>query len=616
MIPREFSVRIVVAIFFLLAILSTLAMSFILFFLLHNSIPFLSENGLLGVLTNLNWNPTGEPPAYGILPLIVGSILVTLGAMVISVPLSLGTTIYLSEYASHRVRSLMKPAIELLAGIPSVVYGFFGLVVLSEWIRVGFDKPSGTTWFAGSIILAIMALPTIISVAEDSLRNVDREYRAGSLALGATKWQTISQVVMPSALSGITAAVILGTGRAIGETMAVMMVTGNAALIPEPITNVFSPVRTITGTLGIEMGEVPIGSMHYHGLFMLAFVLLVITLGLNLGAILSFRRIKSSANNGKRRVLTKYVIPFLALVLLAVNLKLFILFICLGLMTIASKRIRPQTMEKIAYVVVVSSTLLVIGTLGVIMYQIVSNGLPGITWEFLTQAPSDLGRSGGVFPAIVGTVYLVIGAILISLPIGVGAAIYLIEYTKETWLTKVIRHGTELLNSTPSIVFGLFGFAFLVIYLNLGISLIAGQVTLALMVLPTIIRTTEESIKSVPGELRHGSLALGATKLQTIRRVVLPQAIPGILTGTIISIGRAAGETAPIMFTAVVFSQRFLPTSLTDPVMSLTYHLFILSTNIPGARQNQYATALVLMILVLGVYMVAALIRHKHENSK
>jgi len=252
--------------------------------------------------------------------------------------------------------------------------------------------------------------------------------------------------------------------------------------------------------------------------------------------------------------------------------------------------------------------------LGIILYYIIANGIGALSWEFLSQSPLDSGRAGGIYPAIIGTLYLVGGAILIALPIGIGAAVYLTEYTREGLLTKIIRTGVENLNGTPSIVFGLFGFAFLVLYLNLGISLLAGQITLALMILPTIIRTTEESLKSVPQSMREASLALGATKWQTVRKVVLPPAMPGILTGTILSIGRAAGETAPIMFTAVVFSQRFLPTSPLEPVMALPYHLFVLATSVPGAERNAYGTALVLLILVICLYLIAIMIRDRYKK--
>jgi phosphate transport system permease protein len=278
-------------------------------------------------------------------------------------------------------------------------------------------------------------------------------------------------------------------------------------------------------------------------------------------------------------------------------------------------RISPRTAELIAFCLITATAIIVVLILVILLQDIVIHGLPALSWEFLTQSPKDLGRAGGIFPAIIGTLYLVFGAILFALPLGMGAAIYLIEYTRESSLTRIIRTTVDLLNGTPSIVFGLFGLAFLVYFLNFGISLIAGQITLGLMVLPTIIRATEESLKNIPQSLREGSLALGATRWQTIYRVVLPPAIPGMLTGTILSIGRAAGETAPIMFTAVVFSQRYLPSSLGDPVMALPYHLYILATNVPGSSTNKYGTALVLLMLVIGIYTVAIVMRTHFQKK-
>jgi phosphate transport system permease protein len=201
------------------------------------------------------------------------------------------------------------------------------------------------------------------------------------------------------------------------------------------------------------------------------------------------------------------------------------------------------------------------------------------------------------------------------MPLGICAGIYLSEYAGGGRITKIIRIGIDNLNGTPSIVFGLFGMAFFVLYLDLGVCMLAGQLTLALMVLPTVIRTTEESVKSVPQTLREGSLACGATKWQTIRKAVLPSAIPGIIRGVILSIGRAAGETAPILFTAVVFSQRFIPDSPMKPVMALPYHLFVLSTAVPGSRTNSAGTALVLLILIIIIYAIAGAIRLKYKRS-
>ena len=222
------------------------------------------------------WYPTASPsPQYGLLPLLLGTLWVSLGAILLSLPFGIAVAVYLAEIADMRVRNFLKPVIELLAGIPSVVYGFFGLVVIVPFLQKTFQLPVGETALAGSIVLGIMALPTIITVAEDAMRNVPRAMKEASLALGATQWQTIYRVVIPYAKSGITSAAVLGIGRAIGETMAVLMVTGNAAVIPHTL---LEPVRTIPATIAAELGEVSAGGGHYQALFMLGVILFVITM--------------------------------------------------------------------------------------------------------------------------------------------------------------------------------------------------------------------------------------------------------------------------------------------------------------------------------------------------
>lgn len=222
------------------------------------------------------WYPTSQPsPLYGLLPLLLGTLWVSLGAILIALPFGLAVAIYLAELANERLRKILKPVIELLAGIPSVVYGFFGLVVIVPMIQRTFSLPVGETGLAGSIILAIMALPTIITVAEDAIRSTPRVMKESSLALGATHWQTIRKIIIPYSISGITAAGVLGVGRAIGETMAVLMVTGNAAVMP---TTLLEPVRTIPATIAAELGEAPAGGVHYEALFLLGCILFLLTL--------------------------------------------------------------------------------------------------------------------------------------------------------------------------------------------------------------------------------------------------------------------------------------------------------------------------------------------------
>ena len=618
------------SIFFIAAIFGVIIIFSILFFLLMEAYPLPTD--VWGFLLGTRWSPT-ESLQFGTYPLIVGTLLVTLGAMVLAIPLSIGGAIFISEIASARIRSIIKPAIELLAGIPSVVYGFFGLILLTTWIKDFFGVPTGETWLAGSIILGIMAIPTITTVAEDALKAVPREYKEGSLALGATKWQTISKVVIPSALSGITAAIILGIGRAVGETMAILMVCGNAAVIPTPIWNIFSPIRTLTSTLGIETAEVPVGSTHYHALFGIAVLLLIITFLINMSAVylLSVLQKRHGSTPGKNKpilsvtLLAKIKKIFTSIILLFLLLLLYlitgifvtaVLVALIALLWLMRKKISQRIMQKIAFSTIGASIIIILIFLGVILTYIIVSGAGALSWEFLTEAPRNLGRTGGISTPLIGTLYLATGAIAIALPIGVGASIYLTEYTKESTMTKIIRTGADLLNGTPSIVFGLFGFAFFVLYLKFGFSLIAGQITLAFMIIPTILRTTEEALRGVPQTIREGSYALGATRWQTIRRVVLPPAAPGIITGAILGIGRAAGETAPIMFTAVAFSS-FFPSSFLEPVNALPYHLYIIATNVPGsaARSAAGGTALVLLLLVIGFYSIAILIRNHYQKT-
>jgi phosphate transport system permease protein len=250
----------------------------------------------------------------------------------------------------------------------------------------------------------------------------------------------------------------------------------------------------------------------------------------------------------------------------------------------------------------------------VIIFFMAAHGLKAINWTFLTQPPREMMTQGGILPCIVGTVVLSIGALLVAFPIGVASAIYLHEYARPGKALRIIRLGISNLAGVPSVVFGLFGLAVFVIYLKMGVSLLAGALTLGAMTLPVIIGATEEALKAVPDTYREASLGLGATKLQTIFRVVLPAALPGILTGGILGLSRAAGETAPIMFTAAVFFTPRLPKSIFDEIMALPYHIYVLATagtNIQATRPAQYGTALVLIALVLGMNLIAIIWRSR-----
>ena len=278
---------------------------------------------------------------------------------------------------------------------------------------------------------------------------------------------------------------------------------------------------------------------------------------------------------------------------------------------------KPQRTQKIAFLFLFLATLLIVIPVGLIAVIIIQKGLPAINWQFISDIPRQGMRAGGIFPAIIGTVYLVLGAIIFALPIGLLAAIYLNEYAKDNLLTRIIKLAIVNLAGVPSVVYGLFGLALFVVFFKFGASILSGALTLGIMILPVIITTSREALESVPYSFREASLSLGASKWQTIRHIVLPNAIPGILTGTILGLGRAAGETAPILFTVAAFYLPRLPRSIFDQAMALPYHLYVISTQVPNVDEKiRYGTALVLLVLVLFMNLVAIIIRYQFRRKK
>ena len=277
----------------------------------------------------------------------------------------------------------------------------------------------------------------------------------------------------------------------------------------------------------------------------------------------------------------------------------------------------PYRTEKIAFFFLFLATLLIVIPVGLIVVIIIQKGLPAINWQFLSDIPRQGMRAGGIFPAIVGTIYLVTGAIVFALPIGLLAAIYLSEYSKDNLLNRLIKLAIVNLAGVPSVVYGLFGLALFVVFFKFGASILSGSLTLGIMILPVIITTSREALESVPYSFREVSLSLGASKWQTIRHIVLPNAVPGILTGTILGLGRAAGETAPILFTVAAFYLPRLPDSIFDQAMALPYHLYVISTQVPNVDEKiRYGTAFVLLTLVLFMNLVAIIIRYKFRKKK
>lgn len=275
--------------------------------------------------------------------------------------------------------------------------------------------------------------------------------------------------------------------------------------------------------------------------------------------------------------------------------------------------------QHIFFAMVRASALIIALALGGLVFYIFYNGIGAISWEFITKPPTHSMTKGGIMPAILGTIYLTLGAIAVGLPLGIASAIYLTEYARQGRIVRLIKVGINCLAGVPSVVFGLFGLGFFVIFLKFGSSILSGSLTLGFLILPTIIGASEEALKAVPQTFREASLSLGVSKWQTTYRIVLPNALPGILTGSILGIGRAAGETAPIMFTAAAYFTAKLPGSVFDEVMALPYHIYVLATagtNIEATRPIQFGTVLVLVAVVLGIDLIAIVIRGFMRRNK
>lgn len=288
--PRKYGELLVEALLFMSAITSTLIMLLIFYFLIHESLPALSELGIPSLILGTKWHPAGE--IYGLMPLIAASLIITLLALLINIAIGFPLAIYLAELAGPRSKALLKPAIELLAGVPSIVYGFLGVIILVSYLQDSFDMLTGRSILAGAILLGVMYIPYLTTICEDALRAVPSEFKEGSLALGANRWQTLRNVTIPAASSGITAAVLLNIGSIIGETMAVLLVVGNVARLPSPFFNIFGQGATFTSVIAGEMGEVARGSMHYHVLFAVGFALLIVVSILSLVADYARARIR------------------------------------------------------------------------------------------------------------------------------------------------------------------------------------------------------------------------------------------------------------------------------------------------------------------------------------
>lgn len=567
------------ALFAIAAVICIIAVIAIFAFLILESVPAFKQIGFFKFLFGAEWKPnvddnfTGEiSGSYGVFKMLVGTLVSTAGALVFGGVLGVFTAVFISRFCPKKIKGVFNTLINLLAGIPSVVYGFFGIYVLLPVLGIFSPNGSGSGVLATSLVLGIMILPTVVSLSKTSLDAVPDSYYEGARALGATHEQAVYKTVVPAAKSGIVASLILALGRALGETMAVNMVAGNAVNYP---TGLFKSFRTLTANIVMEMGyagELQMGALVATGVVLLLFVLAVNVLA---GLVMHGKK----KDKGGRRRLKPFDDIFYKL-----------------------------KVEKIGFYVSWVCAILAGLALVFIVGWVLINGASHLSWEFVFGNYDVVHYAQyTIGPSIVATLMVVGLSILTSVPLGVATAVYLNEYSKRgSKLVKVIRTSVDILSGVPSIVYALFGAITFKIWFGGRISILAGSLTIALMLLPIVIRSTEESLKTVPDSLREGSFALGAGKVRTIFKIVLPSALPGIMSAVILAMGRVISESAPFIYT-MGSSIQPMPNGYMSSGTTLAVALYGFANE--GKYMNEaYATAFVLIVIVLGLNLLAEVI--------
>ena len=628
------------------ALLSIAAVLSIFIFLLVKSFPAFEKIGFFDFLFGDRWTPDRHDRydseslagTYGILTMIVGSAAATLGALFVGGILGFFTAVFLAFYCPNRLKRLLSAFVSLLAGIPSVVYGFFGIVFLLPLLS-HIAPNNGSGLLATSLILGIMILPTVVSLARTSLEAVPQSEYEGAMALGSTHTEAVFRVLVPSARSGIVASLILGVGRALGETMAVVMVAGNAPAYPDGL---FGSFRVMTANIVMEMGyagEVQEGALVATGVILLLFVLLVNMLVRAIFARACTRRAAAPARSSpvrsffarfrrrrdkaetdpcegldeKKNDLRKDKKRTAGTAADSRHPRSRIRVFIGDLFGRLSYRLRLPLWGKGGALIAGGFTSL---TLILIIGFLFVKGLPTlIASPRLLVGQFEFGSEEiTILPALVTTLMAVFLSLAIAVPVGILTAVYLNEYAGQGLLVRLIRGAIDILSGVPSIVYGLFGMLTFVRIFGGSSSILAGSLTVSMMLLPGIVRSTEESLKSVPDSLREAALGLGAGKLRTVCTVVLPSALPGILSAVILSMGRVISESAPFLYTmGSVISA--LPEGFGDSGASLAVALYQLSGE-GWYLDEAYATAVVLVILVLGLNLMAEGIASRLSRRK
>lgn len=603
----------------------------ILYTLLEGSYRFFQfdEVSITDFLFGTKWVPSGSNPSFGIYPLLSDTLLITGGTILIAGPIGIAAALFLSEYAPMRLRTFAKPVVELLAGIPSIVYGFFALFTIGPIVRDIFPEATYFNALQAVIVMSFMVLPIIVSISDDSLKSVPKHLREASMAMGATKWETSLKVVIPAASSGIAASVLLGIARAIGETMVVTLAAGSIAGGQWSFLKEVQPMTSFIAQTAT--GDIPPGTSQAEAAFAVGLMLFLMTFLVNWIAGRIVLRIKKGSivkkEPGKveklfrEHVLQKKGTSQYRSVTegeqkTGRSQKIDRSWKFIDKDKLKGNLSRRKVKGYFGVSITALSLVLAFIFLVYLLVEVFISGAGVITWDFLTAEPGFRVTEASIMPAIAGSVSLMLLTLLLSIPLGVATAVYFNEIAKDTWYTRFLRRLIQNLSGVPSIVFGLVGLAIFVRLFDFGPSLLAGSMTLALMIMPIIVVASEEALKSVPQGFREAARGVGATRWQTVKHHVLPNAVPGIITGSILALSRAIGETAPILFIGAMFAKT-APSGVMDSFVALPLTIFFWSRHAKTEFHDFASGAiLVLLVLLLTMNAIAIFIRYRSQKRR
>ncbi len=638
-----------------------------------------SKEGFIGFITGVDWNAVEGRESYGALPYVTGTLASAGIAMAIGVPISIGIATFISEISPQRLATPLSFVIELLAAVPSIIYGLWALFVFRFWVRDLIEMPLhqlfgdtvpffartpfGLDIFTAGIVLAIMIIPTISSISREIIKAVPNSQREAAYSLGATRWETVRTAVFPYAKSGLLGASILGLGRAVGETMLVTMVIGNAVGAAAIPNSLFAPSQTLASLIANEFNEA-VTSFHTSALIGLGAVLLMLTIVINIGARLLVSRITrvGSANRKRARRMQEITTTrntqhkmrrqesavsssslqprFRTSADIETPLEIdnnadednIVTTIpysnsqdagdektIQGLVLHRSfkRKVTNMAITLLAVACVVAAII----PLGSILIEVVKNGAAAISIEFLTQPPGAIGSGkGGIGPAIQGTIIVVGLASLIGAPIGILAGIYLSEFSGASGESSggsrfayAVRFFNDVLTGLPSIVIGIVGYITIVIATG-SFSVWAGAFALSIIMIPIVVRVTEETLKIVPNHIREAAYSLGIPRWKIALFVILPTAKNGVLTGVVLAISRLAGETAPLIMTILGTSLFF--TGVMGPVDALPLRIWRLASQpYESAHSFGWGAALILILIVLSMSISLRILAQRRGGS-